>query len=186
MKATPLRGYPVPECDPPLVKDASDIIQIKNLADAIDTDVENLTVEAGPLVYPVISKMSMSALTTTATEFTAVFTSSQWETRLNMNDVALGLIVIPESGFYQTHMWASCNSATNALMRLKLSVNGIPTGIWGGYSTAVTGNTPLQSSAHNVNLFLSEGDQVSLIIRHNLGVSATYEADIHVLQLARS
>lgn len=35
---TPLRGYPFPECDPPLVKDASDIADLRDLALAIDTD----------------------------------------------------------------------------------------------------------------------------------------------------
>jgi len=40
MKRTEWRGYPVPECDPPLVKDASDIAQLRDLALAIDADAQ--------------------------------------------------------------------------------------------------------------------------------------------------
>lgn len=32
------RGYPYPECDPPLVKDRSDIIDLKELAEAVNAD----------------------------------------------------------------------------------------------------------------------------------------------------
>jgi len=185
VKTTPLREYPYPECDPPLVKDASDIIQIRDLANAIDADVENLTVESLPLLYPVGSKMRMSGLVTAAAEFTVTYTTNSWQTRVGMNDATLGAIVIPETGFYQVCIWAACNSATNADIRTKLVVNGIDRGTWGGYSAAVTG-VALQAATHNVNLFLTEGDQLTSRVRNSLGASATYQSNLHVAQLARS
>lgn len=42
MKNTEPRGYPYPECNPPLVKDASDIVQLANLALTIDADIQSL------------------------------------------------------------------------------------------------------------------------------------------------
>ena len=35
---TPNRGYPFPECSPPLIKDASDIADLRDLAVAVDND----------------------------------------------------------------------------------------------------------------------------------------------------
>jgi len=185
MKRTPVREYPYPECEPPLVKDASDIIQIRDLALAIDADVENLTVESLPLVYPAASKMRMFGFATAAPEFTVLYGTNSWQTRSGMNDLTLGAIVIPETGFYQVHIWAASNSATSSDIRTKLVVNGIDRGAWGGYSAAVTG-VALQSTTHDVNLFLSQGDQVTSKVRHSLGVSATYQSNLHVVQLART
>lgn len=185
MKTTPLRGYPVPECNPPLVKDASDIIQIKNLADAIDADVEALTVESTPMVFPVASKMRMFGFVTAASEFTVIYGTNSWQTRAGMNDLTLGAIVIPETGFYQAHIWAACDSATSADIRTRLIVNDVDRGTWGGYSAAVAGVT-LQSAVHDVNLFLNEGDQLTARVRNSLGVAATYQSNLHVVQLARS
>lgn len=185
MKTTPLREYPYPECNPPLVKDASDIIQIFDLATAIDADVENLTVESTPLLYPVASKMRMSGFSTAAAEFLVLYGSNSWQTRAGMNDLTLAAIVIPETGFYQVCIWAACDSATNADIRTKLVVNGVDRGAWGGYSGAVTGVT-LQSATHNVNLFLTAGDIVTSRVRNSLGVSAVYESNLHVVQLVRS
>jgi hypothetical protein len=42
MDQTSPRLYPFPQCEPPLVKDASDVTQIANLALTIDADVQNL------------------------------------------------------------------------------------------------------------------------------------------------
>lgn len=42
MDTTFPRNYPYPECDPPLTKDASDIVHVRNLAEAINADVTNL------------------------------------------------------------------------------------------------------------------------------------------------
>jgi len=185
MKSTPLRGYPVPECEPPLVKDASDIIQIKNLADAIDADVEALTNEANPLIFPVAGKMNITGLVMGVTEFVVPYNNISWVTRSDMADIDTGVMVIPESGFYQWHLWAGVDSATNAQMRLRLMVNDFPTGVWGGFSTSVATVTT-QSSTHDVSLFLSAGDRVTTQVRHNLAGSNTFHSAIHLLQLARS
>jgi hypothetical protein len=42
MEQTEPRHYPFPQCDPPLTKDASDIVQVANLALSIDADITNL------------------------------------------------------------------------------------------------------------------------------------------------
>jgi hypothetical protein len=39
---TPNRGYPYPECAPPLVKDQSDIEDLRDLAQAVNTDAQML------------------------------------------------------------------------------------------------------------------------------------------------
>ena len=41
------RGYPYPECDPPLTKDVSDLpAQLKALADAVDADMTAVALQA--------------------------------------------------------------------------------------------------------------------------------------------
>jgi len=185
VKTTPLREYPYPECDPPLVKDASDIIQMFDLATAMDEDIENLTDEAITLAFPAASKMRMSGLSTTAQEFVVVYGTSSWQTRVGMNSTTLGAIIAPHTGFYQVHIWVASNSATSSDIRTKLVVNGVDRGVWGGYSAAVSG-VALQPATHDVNLFLNEGDQLTARVRHSLGVAATYQSNLHAVQLVRS
>lgn len=42
MNSTSPRRYPFPECDPPITEDASDIVQVGNLALTIDADIQDL------------------------------------------------------------------------------------------------------------------------------------------------
>jgi hypothetical protein len=46
VKNTDPRGYLYPECNPPLVEDASDIVHLGNLAVGVDRDLEQIGVEA--------------------------------------------------------------------------------------------------------------------------------------------
>lgn len=53
MKETPNRGYPYPECAPPLVQDAADLpLDLFNLASAIDDDVTALITQANAALNP--------------------------------------------------------------------------------------------------------------------------------------
>lgn len=42
MDVTRPQGYPFPQCDPPVTQDASDIIQMANLALTIDADIQSM------------------------------------------------------------------------------------------------------------------------------------------------
>lgn len=185
MKTTPLRGYPVPECNPPLVKDASDIIHLKNLAEAFDQDIESLTEDSRPMLYPVGSKMSRTGLVSSLAEFTVDYTTNSWQTRVGMNNTAINRIVIPETGFYQVHAWASVASTSTLQMRTRLIVNDVPRGTWGSYSAPVAGLAS-QSTTHDVSLFLNAGDELTSVIRRTTTTSLTFAASLHVWQLAQS
>lgn len=64
MKETANRGYPYPECDPPLVKDTADApLQIKTLAEAIDDDVTALQALAATALNPPSASISANPST---------------------------------------------------------------------------------------------------------------------------
>lgn len=73
MKRTQYRNYPVPECDPPLVKDASDIAQLRDLALAIDADA---TARSDSIVQ-FWERPDSAGLTGGSTNFPFPFSSTQ-------------------------------------------------------------------------------------------------------------
>lgn len=65
MDTTDLRGYPFPQCQPPLVKDASDIAQLRDLALAIDADAQARSNE----ILEFWEKPDAAGMTSSATNF---------------------------------------------------------------------------------------------------------------------
>ncbi len=105
MKQTPNYALPYPECAPPLLADASDIIQLKNLADATDTAVQGLYDQASAvLVHPQAARMQSAvlALGTGATTATLSYTAFNFDNTPGqiMADIVAGVLRIPETGWY--------------------------------------------------------------------------------------
>lgn len=184
MDVTLNREYPYPECEPPLVKDASDIIQLQQLATAIDTDMQALSdaVET-QMAYPPSAKMFANGIVTTLSDFTVFYDNFSWNTQNDLVNTSLGGFVIQTPGFYLVTAWAGAATTNNMHLRLQLMVNNLPTGNWQGYSRNTTGVTS-QVQQMSVTLFLEEGDLVSNRVRHAFpGSSITYIGRIHIVQL---
>lgn len=73
MDRTQYRNYPYPECDPPLVKDASDIAQLRDLALAIDVDAAQRSAD----IETFWEKPDAAGMTGSATNFPFPFSATQ-------------------------------------------------------------------------------------------------------------
>lgn len=106
MKTTANRGYPYPECDPPLVKDASDIEQMRDLALAIDADAGILDARLVDfLEKPDAARMTLSGSTVVPSTtgdfvFTIVYNTVDFDNTSVIADTTGGFLRLRESGLY--------------------------------------------------------------------------------------
>lgn len=132
MKTTANRGYPHPECDPPLVKDASDIEQMRDLALAIDADAEAVETRLEDfLERPDAARMSWSGNTVVPSTtgdflFTIPYDTSVYDNTSGITDTSAGALVLLESGLYLFTSYVRMTHASVPLSDLGLShlVNG--------------------------------------------------------------
>lgn len=190
MDATPIYGFPYPECDPPLIQDASDIIQMQNLAVAIDAAVEALNQQINDeLLVPDACRMQMSAaVATTDQELTAFFDALNFQTAgSNMSDTANGGIRIQEQGWYlvggYTEVSVTAPAATQLALRMAVVRNGVLGSNFHDQGRIVTGD--FQYAAASDVLNLSVGDLMQMRLRHGAGgvPTWTYRTRMWALQL---
>lgn len=110
MDRTQYRNYPFPECDPPRVKDASDIAQLRDLALAIDADAAGRS----DSIAQFWERPDSAGMTGSATNFPFPFSSTQhtqftvpYDTVVfdnsgtnSLTDISRNAFVIAERGFY--------------------------------------------------------------------------------------
>lgn len=101
---TPNRGYPFPECDPPLVKDASDISQLRDLAEAIDADATAVETRIEEyLEKPDAIRLSWAG-NVTGTGFIQAFTvpydTITYDNTPGSTDLTASAVVVRERGLY--------------------------------------------------------------------------------------
>lgn len=189
MDQTPVYGFPFPECEPPLVADASDIEQMRDLAVAIDTVVTTIDNNvAQVLSHPDACRM-MSATNvpvagdpngTTATVNYSLFNFDNTPGQL-MTDTAAGVVRIQETGWYLIGHWitAAEDPIPGALPRARFLVNGSPAS--GFTHRAPAGGRDFQG--YEV-LRLNAQDSVTSQISMGTGTgSIVYTARIWALQL---
>ena len=128
MDQTPNREYPYPECEPPLVKDSSDIAHLRNLAEAVDEDVQDLYDTAHDvLIRPDGCRMSMASIATTNRIEFPFFTTVTFDTTAGaMGTTALGVMTIPEPGWYMVGTWVDLTSTTYQGLRARFLRSGVP------------------------------------------------------------
>lgn len=129
MDQTPNRGYPFPECEPPLVKDASDIIQFRGLAEAVNDDVQaEYDRSDDVLIRPDGVRMSMSAFVavTAASEIPFYDTMTFDTTGGSMATTLLGVITIVQPGWYMVGTWVDATAAVFQGLRCRFIQNGAP------------------------------------------------------------
>lgn len=190
MDQTPIYGFPYPQCEPPLVKDASDISQMRDLALAIDAAVEALNQKANDeLIVPDAARMLMSAaVATSEQEVTPFFDAFSFQTAgSGMVDTVNGGIRIQEQGWYLVGGYTEVSSTTPAATQLALRTavvrNGTVASNFQDSGRIITGD--FQYSATNETLLLSVGDLMQLRHRSGAGagISWTYRTRIWALQL---
>jgi hypothetical protein len=190
MDRTPIYGFPWPECEPPLVKDASDIDHLENLAAAIDAQVEALNLQANDeLIVPDICRVFMGAAAATSeAELTAFTDTLSWQTAgSGMADLANGGIRIQEQGWYIvgafTEVSVTAPAATQLALRMAIVRNGVVASNFQDSGRIVTGDFQYGYTSEVMNL--SSGDLIQARNRHGAGggITWTYRTRLWAVQI---
>lgn len=191
---TPNRGYPFPECDPPLVKDASDIADLRDLAVAVDDDMNSLDARIVDLIEkPDSARISFAGvLAVSSTAFNDNVTIVPYNTITYDNtgtSTALGsnALRVSERGFYLIATQIRCTDGGDQ----NLSVRHVRNGLsfqegrrFEGLAPIVAGN---QSATTTSDVLLCQvGDLIQSQFRTN-GVdgSYTFESRLTMVQLVK-
>lgn len=190
MKATENYGFPYPECDPPLVKDSSQIAQVSTLAFAIDDEMTRIVnlVEDG-LTKPAALRLRIAASTpTTDTQLMPVFTNTDILFQNTNGSIAFtvqdGSIRVNEAAWYFVGAHADTNSATAMQVNVRLTLNGSAVSAWGNPGSPYAGafQLPALSAAP---LRLNADDVLNMELKHNAaaGTAWNYRPHLWIVRL---
>lgn len=185
MQTTP-RGYPYPECDPPLTKDASDIAHLRNLAMAVDADVQAVYDRADSvLVSPDAGRVFTSAAvaSTSNTDF-PFFDARTFDTTPGnaMTDITNGVMRLVRPGWYQVGGYATLTTATYLGARLRFLVDGVPATSFSTQAGITPGSAQICFSTAEVYT-ATGGVELSMEIRNGAALpSFTYLARLWASQ----
>ena len=189
MDQTINRGYPYPECEPPLTKDASDIAHLRNLAMAVNDDVDAIYSRAADvLVRPDAARMATSAaIASTANEFIPFQDSRSFDTTRPANymtPVAEGQLRLVEPGWYEVGCFITLTSAAFLGARASFQRSGNP-GAWS--MQCEIGPSNQQIINHFGTTFVPVGnDTLNVLVRIGAGSpSYTYVARVWAQQVFR-
>lgn len=189
MDQTINRGYPFPECDPPLTKDASDIAHLRDLAVAVNDDVDAIYTRASDvLVRPDAARMATAAtIPDTVNEFVPFLDARSFDTTgpaNYMTPLAEGQLRLVEPGWYTVGCFVTLTSATFLGGRAAFLRNGAE-GSWS--MQAEIGLSNQQIINHTADVFVPVGNE-TLNIRVRIGAgspSYTYVARVWAQQVIR-
>lgn len=183
MDTTPL-GLPFPECDPPRVKDLSDIGQLRALADAVDGIVQQIDDDLdAQLISPLAARMRESVATawpggTANPNLDQVIFAST-----GMGDTTAGGIRIVKTAWYLVGMYSLviAGSGTEVAARPVILRNGsnlINFGDVGQQVTATAGDAYVSTT-----VLLNEGDLLKPRIATNGAAAYTTTSHLWALEL---
>ena len=185
MDTTDCLGLPYPQCDPPLVKDASDIEQFRDLAVATDTAVQAYADQlTDTLTAPPACAMT-GASNTAGTEVNQFYASLEFDTG-GMADLDGDGFRIQEDGWYMlggsVRMSGFSPVATN--MRVDPLLNGDPWSSRQGPGHVIAGRGSEDVNWVDVGFFRA-GDFLNTRTAHtgNPATVATYNHRMWVLQI---
>lgn len=162
MDQTDCLGLPYPECDPPLTKDASDIVQFKALAEATDAAVQAYADDVQNL-YTAPDAVAMSGGTNVAGQDVVHFLPTLEFDNAGMADTTADVIRILETGWYMVGGHVLITTVPAVFVRIEPLVNGDPPSSRQGPGFATSGTEAV--SFADV-LYLSEGDALTLMTHH--------------------
>lgn len=190
MDITPERGYPYPECEPPLVKDSSDIAQLRDLAVAVDEDMQGLYDLASDLiVHPDACRMFSSVFEASTSQALTIpfFNSFSFDNTAGgaMSDTANGVIQILEPGRYIVGSWTHVVSTTHMAARVRYLRDGIPVTQFSPHAQLVT--TDDQYLMSETTILFPGAHELTLEIRTGavFGTPFTYASRIWAVQVQK-
>lgn len=182
MDTTECLGLPFPECRPPLVKDASDIEQFRDLAEAVDAEVQELDdALTATLFEPPAVKMSggQTVAGSDIVHFPAVIVFDN----AGMANTTLDGISIQQDGWYMIGGWVRRGPGpTVADLRVEPLLNGDPFTSRQGPGYA---NTSTEDVTWTDVGFFRAGDFLNFMTHHtgNPATSFNYTHQMWALQV---
>lgn len=185
MKTTPIYEIPYPECDPPLVKDSSQITQMQTIARALDAQVEridNLILDT--LVQPAAARITTAALSnaTTDTLVTPVFDQVaffvNWGPGFVLDPSTSGMLM-PETAWWMVGANASVDSAAAIRASVRVLVDGVAASSWGNPAAPYSGIFQLPALGM-LPLQINAGSVLQMQIRHETGGSPAWNYRPHL------
>lgn len=177
MDKTDCLDLPYPECSPPLVKDASDIVHFKNLADAVDVVVNDFATELDDQLLTIDAINVSGTVVSNAPQVTHFFNVAPSFDNGGLYDAARGVIRPQKDGWYAVGGWVSASHASlpsSGNVRVEPLVNGLTVTARQGPSHPAVG---AEYVAWTDILYLRAGDEVQCRTYQNLfAVVVTYEA----------
>jgi hypothetical protein len=126
------RGYPYPECDPPLTKDASDISQMRDLAQAVNSDAAAQDARMVQLIEKpdaVRVAFAASLVVTKSSAGDAIFiipySSTTYAQPAAFADLTAFGLRVQERGYYWVTSTVRCTNAGLAGMQIRHLRNGL-------------------------------------------------------------
>lgn len=188
MKETPIYGFPYPECDPPLVKDSSQIAQMSILAKEIDIEVQRVFDEADEnLIRPANARLSIAVLPVATTDnlvtpsFDTTVFSVNWDGPTIPPFPTVGGLLFNKPGWFLIGCHALVSSATAAVLPMvRLTKNGSPVSSW----SAVGGNYGVGNgrlaALSAIPLVVADDDIVRMEIKHTAAGSPAWDYRPHL------
>jgi hypothetical protein len=189
------RGYSFPECEPPLVKDRSDIGFLRDLATEVDTDASALSESIDDLIEraDTVRLAFAGAITVTNSSsgnavFIIPYNSTTYAQPAAMADLTAFGVRIGERGYYMATSYVRCT--TNGSAQQGPQVRHLRNGLartegrrFEGPAWTVTATTDASMATSDI-LYAESGDlirtQVKTVIVNG---SHTFEARLSVHQL---
>lgn len=183
MDVTDCLELPFPECDPPLTKDASDIIQFKALAEATDAAVQELADEITDTLTNPDYVMMTGGVNQAGNDVVHALTAVLFDNG-GLGDTVADRIVIQEDGWYKIGGYVTMTTAvgTSNGMRVEPLLNGDPfTARQGPGWSLIAEYTGWSDVA-----FFRAGDQLNCMTHHFGSAVTVFTYSVHMwaLQIA--
>lgn len=188
MGTTQYYDLPYPECAPPLLKDAADAADFRDLAFGIDGALDQVYAKGSELVFnPDAARMTMSASVAVASQNIVPFYNSRsFDTTLTdeMTDLSTGGITVVEPGRYWCAAWVELSAAVALTGRIRLNFGSTP--VTNFQTPAFVAQSTLSYAMCAAVLSVTvAGTILRSSIRHNAAAATvvTYASRISCLQL---
>lgn len=184
------RGYPYPECEPPEVKDRSDISQLRDLAEAVNTDANLMDFQLQEFVErPNAARIAFAGGVTTSGLITGFifrvpYDSVTYDNTSGMTDLTVNAIRSVERGWYMITSTLRCTNGGEQAMMMRHLRNGRAGTVrrFEGPSYPINGNE--ENMTCSDVLLLDVGDSVQTQAKVNgIGGTFTFEGRLTVEQI---
>jgi len=181
-------GIPYPECDPPLRKDASDIADFRDLAEAVDNALDVIYAEANEFVFApdTVRLATGAAVAAVGQNLIPFYNVNSFSNDPNMADLTNGVIRIVEPGRYWVGAYASLVALGMASPRIRFLLNGASVSNFQTPGIVIDANTATCQSAAVLSV-TQPNAALGTQVRHSASAALayTYTSRIWATQLEK-